>query len=199
MKEIFVIVFKLRMCESVGRGVRPWHLWKRTGWIPPVDGPRPSHQLRLRHRPRPGPGGRGRLLHGRRRSVLHEGQHRKQARCHQLFRFPEQRRLHEHSASAWLRVQLRVHHDQRRSSGGPERRHPHLWRIFERKFDPDWSGCGHLKGSGTLIYVIGIGSDVQMSELVRVASSPDSQYVIRMSSQADPNVTSGVLLDRLCG
>ena len=56
-----------------------------------------------------------------------------------------------------------------------------------------------LKGSGTLIYVIGIGSDIQMSELVRVASSPDSQYVIRMPSQADPSGTASVLLDRLCG
>jgi collagen type VI alpha len=55
-----------------------------------------------------------------------------------------------------------------------------------------------LKSSGVLIYSVAVGDAPQMSEIKSMASSPDSQYVIKLPTLGDLDQSAENLLDHLC-
>jgi len=52
-----------------------------------------------------------------------------------------------------------------------------------------------LKSIGAIIYSVANGDGSQLSELTRIASSPDNQYLLQLG---DIQSVSQTLLDRLC-
>jgi collagen type VI alpha len=55
-----------------------------------------------------------------------------------------------------------------------------------------------LKNQGVIIYSIAVGASPQMSELVGMASTPSSQYVIPLPTIGNLTSTADTLLQRLC-
>jgi len=55
-----------------------------------------------------------------------------------------------------------------------------------------------LKSAGTIIYAIAVGQGPQLSELIGVASSPASQYLLALPTLGDIDSTAETLLDNLC-
>jgi len=55
-----------------------------------------------------------------------------------------------------------------------------------------------LKGDGVIIYTIAVGDSPQMSEILGIASSPASQYVIRLPTLGDIETAAKSLLDNIC-
>lgn len=58
--------------------------------------------------------------------------------------------------------------------------------------------ANQLKTNGVTIYVIAVGDSPQMSEIVGMASTPSSQYVIALPTLGDIDTTATELLNRVC-
>jgi len=55
-----------------------------------------------------------------------------------------------------------------------------------------------LKSAGVIVYSIAVGEGPQMSELIGMASSPASQYVIALPTIGDIDAAAENLIDHLC-
>lgn len=55
-----------------------------------------------------------------------------------------------------------------------------------------------LKGDGVKIYSVSVGDGPQMSEIIGLASSPDSKYVVKLPTLGDVDLAAENLLNDLC-